>query len=45
MEGQGDSEGLERNHDNRNKKPAAVNKGMMIQEGGRKGDEGGDGKE
>ena len=40
MEGQGESEGLERTQDNRDEKTVAVNKGMMIQEGGRKGDEG-----
>ena len=45
MEGQGGSEGLERIYDNRNEKPAAANKGMMIQDGGRKEYEGGDGKE
>ena len=41
----GDREGLKRNHDDRKEKTAAVNKGMKRQEGGRKEDEGGNGKE
>ena len=45
MEGQGDGEGLEINHDNRNEKMAAVNKGIIKQEGGRKRDEGNNSKE
>ena len=45
MEGQGENEGPKRSQDKHNENVAAVNKGVMKQEGGRKGDGDGGGEE